>query len=131
MIYKTDDHVFSAKTGKPTVNWPIFYVCLFTIVLFILAIVKLYNYSPKEKIFGIKDPKLKGISGWLILLAFFIVAQPLYYIYNLVNLVPLYYYESWIMLSVPGSDVFHAQWAPMLLFQLVTLLGMILFSILL
>jgi hypothetical protein len=67
-----------------------------------------------------KEKELKGIGGWLILVAISVVLSP---IRILVDFVPLYYplftEGIWEALITPTSEVYNPLWAPLLIGEIV------------
>ena len=77
-------------------------------------------------------PRLKGIGGWLILLAVIHILRPLGFIKMMFDLWPkMYNTSSWRSLTDPIESSYHPWWAPTLLYELFLATGGLVFCILL
>lgn len=77
---------------------------------------------------GAQYPK---IGGWLLLLAIGLVVTPLRgLLFLFKDLVPAFSPATWSALTTPGTEAYHPLWAPLLISELVTNVGFILFSVL-
>lgn len=71
------------------------------------------------------------IGGWLILPAAGLVVSPLRGLFSLFkDLFPVFSRETWSALTTPGTEAYHPLWAPLLIFELITSVGFILFAVL-
>jgi len=63
-----------------------------------------------------EENPLKGLSGWLILVGIGIVLSPLIIIASIFpTYLDIFTSGSWEVLTTPGSEVYNALWAPILL----------------
>ena len=108
----------------PGTNWTLIIATLLAMTVGIVASLRLYRWDPAApRTSG--DPKLAGIGGWLILPAIGVVLGPpvaAIMVWATMHNVDA---ASWQALTTPGSNEYHALWAPVLLFELMgaTLLG--------
>lgn len=77
-----------------------------------------------------KSSNHQRIGGWLILFAVGVVFYPIQNIAALTTeLLPAFFHENWSVLTTPGSNQYHALWAPMLIAELIGNIFFLLFSI--
>ncbi len=75
-------------------------------------------------------PDLYGLGGWLILVGIGIVLGPLQILFMIGTIyVPIFQDGTWEMLTSPGSPVYDAAWAPLLLGELAFNTGMLIASL--
>ena len=111
-------------------NWSIAMLALVLLAVMVWLALKVYRYDPPPSSDAI-DPGLQGIAGWLLLPALGIVLQPLKILKDIVEQVPAYAADNWMLLTTAGQASYHALWAPTLLFELAANLGLLVFSVLL
>jgi hypothetical protein len=91
-------------------------------------------YAPSDSLY--KDPETvgtegkqqdpSGLGGWLILVGIGLVVSPLRLgVFIVQILVPVFTDGAWEILTTPGSEHYHALWAPLLIFELLGNLGFI------
>lgn len=90
---------------------------------------KVHRYDPPLAR-GLIDSDQR-IAGWLLLLALGIVIQPLKILKGVIEQMPAYAADSWMRLTTVGQTNYDALWAPVLLFELVANLSMLVFSVVL
>lgn len=72
----------------------------------------------------------KGIGGWLILVVIGLLISPIRISYALAtNHWPLIRDGAWSVLTTPGTDAYHALWAPLLVFEIAGNVGSIAFAL--
>ncbi len=66
------------------------------------------------------DNELKGLGGWLILVALGLVVSPIRILLTtLQTFLPIFQDNSWATLTTPGSPAYNAFWAPLLIGEIV------------
>lgn len=111
-------------------NWSIAMLAVMLLAVLVWLALKVYRYDPPPP-GGVIDPRLQGISGWLLLPALAIVLQPLRILKDVAELVPSYAADTWMHLTTVGQTAYHPLWAPTLLFELAANLALLVFSVLL
>lgn len=91
---------------------------------------KVYRYDPPRPTHPV-DPKLRGISGWLLLPALGLIVSPIQLLISFFGDLSAYSIANWNLITTPGAENYHPLWAPTLLFELAVNLGLIVFWILL
>jgi hypothetical protein len=93
----------------------------------------IYRYKPKSlpEISLPFDPKLKGLSGWLILLGFGLIVGVLVHIGFLIKNGHAYSVQNWRAYTDPANAAYDTLIAPLLLYELFVQLTLIFFGILL
>jgi len=95
---------------------------------------KVYRHDPPRPIpvpRGTFEMPLNGIGGWLVLVALGIVVGPVAMLYAMRQPLTLFANGSWSAMLSTGSASFDPLLAMLLLFELVTNLGLLIFSLLL
>lgn len=65
------------------------------------------------------DSDIRGLGGWLILVIIGLVLTPLQLGYVLLTTYwPLIRDGTWVVLTTPGTEAYHALWGPILIFEL-------------
>lgn len=73
----------------------------------------------------------EGIGGWLILVAIRIVTTPIQLIIAISQILSSFSAESLAFLTTPGTEGYHPLWLPLVIFETVTNIVFLAFSILL
>ena len=78
----------------------------------------------------IETPSYPKIAGWLYLVGIGVVMNPLFLLVSVGgDLLPLFFSDTWTMLTTPDSAAYHPMWAPLLIFELIGNVGLLLFSV--
>ena len=64
---------------------------------------------------SLMDDKLRGLGGWLVLVAIGLFARPIVLAAAIIQSWPSFNSASWRLLTEPGSGSYHALWAPYIL----------------
>lgn len=92
---------------------------------------KLYQFDPAPAAAPSTpfERSLRGIGGWLVLAALGIVASPLRILYDMSTELPAYRTDRWAVLTTAGSSGYHSMWGPLLVFELVANLALLVASL--
>jgi hypothetical protein len=72
----------------------------------------------------------KGLGGWLVLPAIGLVVTPFWILVTFVrDLLPVFDGDTWSLLTTPGSAVYHPALGPLLIFEVVANIFLIVFTI--
>lgn len=112
--------------GIDRMNWPVALVALLALGLFVWIARAGYRFDPVVNVNPV--PELIGIGGWLILLGFSLLGSLVRIGMNLQVMVDALAADNWALVTSYGSASYHALWAPLLLFELVCNLGMLVFA---
>jgi hypothetical protein len=77
------------------------------------------------------DGTLRGIGGWLVLVAIGLIARPVLSVVSLVQLAPALSADAWYRLTDPAGTAYHPLWAPLLLFEVAANVALAVASVLL
>ena len=126
-IYRYDD----VQAGG--INWLLLPLAFLTLLLATAAALKVYRYEPdaapltEEE----RDRRLSGIGGWLIFVAIgVVVVAPISTFIAGFEVLSSADAATWSMITDPGSPVYHAMWAPTLVFEVVANSALFVFAIL-
>ncbi len=72
----------------------------------------------------------KGIGGWLILVVIGLILTPLMVGRELLTIhLPIFTDGTWHLLTTPGTEVYHPLWAPLIIFETVGNIALIVLAI--
>jgi hypothetical protein len=77
------------------------------------------NTQQEEEARG-KDQTVSGLGGWLILIAIGLFGAPLHVLQSYVEYGSAYSASTWLLLTTPGTQVYHPMWAFILIFEPLT-----------
>lgn len=114
-------------TNPQEMNWPILLTTLFTAGIAVVLALRLPHMAPVAwpRGPGSSGEGPVGLGGWLILVGFGVSLTPLRMLFEFLQTAPTYTASTWARLTTPSSPSYHAFWAPLLLFELVSNVGMI------
>jgi hypothetical protein len=113
-------------------NWPILLAGLLATAAAAVLAARVYRAPPptwpRRPPASRQEPS--GLGGWLILVGVGVTASPVLLGAGFLKTAPSYTASSWARLTTPGAANYHPLLAPLLLFELVANLGLIVFAIL-
>ena len=65
------------------------------------------------------DTELKGLRGWLVVLAIGMCIQPVRLLVEFIQLMEVFELNTWISLTTPGAELYHPLLQLLLLFELI------------
>jgi hypothetical protein len=124
-----DAGLFSATE----INWPILMLQMALIAVAVWLALRVWRRRGPDPRTDPLHPPLAApsIGGWLVLLAFGMVIQPLVILVASLSALDVYAMSSWSDLATPGNANYHPLWAPLLIFEQATNTFMVVFSVLL
>lgn len=117
-------------SGMDRINWMLLLVSLMVLAIMIWLALKIYRHDPPA--YGANPhSSLRGLGGWLIIPAISVTILPVASLVGLYTSLDAFAADTWSNLTTFGSDAYHALWAPVLLFELVGMLGLLVFEVML
>ena len=118
------------KPGE--LNWPILLAALIATAAATVLAARVYHAPPPS--WPRRAPASRhepsGLGGWLVLVGLGVTVSPVLLGAGFLKTAPSYTASSWARLTTPGEAHYHPLLAPLLLFELVANLGLIVFAIL-
>jgi transglutaminase-like putative cysteine protease len=111
------------------INWSMAFMTLFALLLFAHLALRAWRYDPAPR--GPADAAFAGIGGWLWLYTLGVLMMPVRLAMQLWENSPAYGSVAWSARTLFGGAHYHALNAPMLLFEWLGLLGLMVASLLL
>lgn len=84
-------------------------------------VIETEGFYPKDR--------LNGLGGWLILVGFGLYLRALFIVGTIFMTAGSYDLETWQALTNPGSSSYHALWAPVLIYELLVNITLLVFTI--
>ncbi len=102
------------------VNWTILAVAGFSLILGAFLALNVYRYDPEHGDISLQsDTELKGLRGWLVVLAIGMCIQPVRLLVEFIQLMEVFELNTWISLTTPGAELYHPLLQLLLLFELI------------
>ncbi|MGQ0801421.1 MAG: DUF3857 domain-containing protein [Pseudomarimonas sp.] len=108
-------------------NWLIVMLSIMALAIFSWMASKLYRWDPSTPL-PPPVPGLIGIRGWLFLPLLGVLINPFVMAYSVYQMQPAFTLETWNSVTVPGGESYHPLWAPVMVFELVGNLGLLVLS---
>lgn len=118
----------SITSSVDRINWVLFLLGLMALAIWIWLARRIYRYDPPAR--GVNPRStLRGLRGWLILPGIGVIIGPLATLVSLYASLGAFAPDTFASLTTFGSESYHALWAPVLLYELVTMLGLLVLGI--
>ena len=106
--------------GIGALNWPILLLALGIAGGAVALVRRVYRWEPSEPPVdpALTDPTLRGIRGWLFLVALHLITTPFVLVYGFSDLLPLFDVATWNLVTQPGGVLYHPLLTPVLLMEL-------------
>ena len=119
----------AARGGLDRINWLLVVIGSMSLGFWVWLALKTYRFDPR----ALGHPKgiPSGLGGWLVVPAIGLIATPIATLYVLYTSLDALAADTWASLTTFGRESYHALWAPILLFDLIAMLGTFVFGILL
>jgi transglutaminase-like putative cysteine protease/HAMP domain-containing protein len=146
LVYRiTPPGAATRSAGGGHVNWSVLLVALFASVIACFAAVRVSRAqialagaaAPSATTTSVPIPAARrhdepvALGGWLILVGFGVTLSPFRMLVTLSQTLPSYGAATWANLTTPGAANYHPGWAPILMFELIGNIAMLVFSVLL
>src|SRR6266545_909156 len=119
------------------INWSVLFAAFFAAAIACLAAVRLSRAQlavagggalPVSVPGTVRPDEPSGLGGWLVLVGIGVTLSPLRILITIWKTLPSYSAATWAGLSAPGAATYHPLWAPVLMFELIGNIGMLVFS---
>ncbi len=132
-LYTPSHETVSAIGTMASLNWTMILLTGFFLLTVIRGAQKLYDYQPQAFAGNTieLDGDLVGLRGWLILVGIGLVANPIQFLRAIIDLDFIFRQPSWNVLTSPGTEQYHALWAPVLIYEVFCNIALLIYSILL
>jgi transglutaminase-like putative cysteine protease len=119
-----------AHTVGNGVNWPVLFMAtLYTIALAAVLLVVYRRPSQPPPVTDPADAALCGLRGWLFLVGINLLVGPVRLLLVIHQNLPTFSVYSWQQLTTPGSQNYNSLWSPLLCFELLGQLTILLLAI--
>jgi hypothetical protein len=112
-------------------NWPVLLLAAFSLALYARIARRAWRYDPEPAPVAQREASLAGIGGWLLLYTAIIAVLPLQIALRLWESAPAYGSVAWSARTTFGHAHYHVLYAPVLSFELLGVLALLVYSLLL
>lgn len=118
-----------AAAGGPAdrINWLVLMVGVMALGLWIWLAVRAWHGDPAPIGLPASPSAPSGLRGWLGLATLGVTVTPFVMMFGLYNLSSALTPATWSALTTYGADNYHPLWAPVLLFEVIGILGLMVF----
>jgi transglutaminase-like putative cysteine protease len=141
LLYRVTPPSGSSNTASGGFNWSVLFAAAFACVIACFAAVRVGRArfavagvagSPTAGIApgAIRPGEPVGLGGWLVLVGLGVTVSPIRLLVQFIQTLPSYNAATWGALTTPGAARYDAAWAPLLMFELVGNITLLVFSVL-
>ena len=123
------------NNGGSHINWPVLLLAVFYTLGCAVAVLMLYTWHRRKQSNDaaltppLLESSLVGLGGWLILVGLNIIIGPLRVLYGIARNSTGFSNYSWQALTTPGSVSYQPLWAPLLCFELLGQITILIISL--
>ncbi len=122
---------FNAESDTEEINWTLVILFILASSIFLMLSIWVYQHDSNKPMLPeqMKDPKLSGIRGWLLLPALAVIINPLQIMKSLYSdILPSLSLPIWNQLTQTSGEMYHSAWAPILILETLVNLGLLFFA---
>ena len=141
LLYRITPPSADGKTANGGFNWPVLFTAAFASVIACFMAVRVSRArfavagaagsAPADLAPSPPQGEPAGLGGWLVLVGIGVTVSPIRVLVQFVQTLPSYNAATWGALTTPGAPRYDAAWAPVLMFELVGNIALLVFSLLL
>jgi hypothetical protein len=129
-LFWSDAVTSKAPSGIDRVNWLLVSIAAMALGFWIWLALRAYRYDPPAIPMS-RRSTLRGLGGWLVIPGIGLIVTPIIALVTGLSGMESFAADTWAQLTTYGSESYHALWAPSLLFELVSQIGIVVFGMLL
>jgi transglutaminase-like putative cysteine protease len=131
----------TTQTSGGPINWSVLFAALFATVIACFAAVRVSRAqlatvgAPTDPATSVPMPgalrydEPAGLGGWLVLVGLGVTLTPFRIMATLIQTLPSYGAATWAAYTTPGTSSYHPAWAPILMFELIGNIAMLVFTV--